>query len=264
MKRESVIVWIGVAFCAILIAGRWLLQRMDHDARELRLCRTAQLLSAQYASFREHAEQLPDGAIVKKLMDAELLLPRAAAHAGLVDALKREAPERFPPHAGFAQPSPGLDSTQIAQQMRAWQGELLERYRCPKLVIAEAYVVEFVSTRPRAHPPAPPLEETFGAALERSARTAAMYRESAHADSSVLCRARDHLAKAREIHDYLQQRCSTASPPRTATLNCDAPVRRSQQQLDELQDVVRLNETKFSEKWGPWLDTTAVQCAPGR
>jgi hypothetical protein len=262
MKRHSALIWFAAAFCAIMMAGRELLLRIDQDARALRACRTAEQLSSEYASFREHAAKLPPDAIVKKLMDAELLVPRAGAYRSLVDALQLEARDTFARDAlGAFGPAP--DSARIAQQMLDWEGDLHRRYRCPKLAIPEEYVVRLVPTQPRAHPPAPPLEDVFNAALERSARTAAQYREAANADGHVLCRSRAGLAKARTIHDYLQQRCANGDQSPRSALNCEAPLRRSRQHLDELHQVVALNETKFSEKWGRWLDSTAVQCAPG-
>jgi hypothetical protein len=263
MNRQSVLIWFAAVFCGVLMAGREALQRMDADARELRLCRTAEQLSAEFTSFREHSAKLPPDNIVKKLVDAELLLPRAAAYRSLVDALKLDARDDFPQQPGFSVPGAALDSAQIAQQMQDWDSEARRRFRCPTLQIPEEYVVKFVSTQPRVQPPAPPLDAVFGPALQRSAQTAAQYRESARADGHVLCRSRDSLAKARAIHDYLQQRCATPTPAKESALNCDAPMRRSQQHLDELQQVVQLNETKFGEKWGRWLDSTAVQCAPG-
>jgi hypothetical protein len=263
MKRHSVLIWFALAFCACLMAGRELLLRIDQDARALRACRAAEQLVAQYASFREHAAKLPPDSIVTKLMDTELLVPRAGAYRSLVDALRLEVRDSFA-QIGLAEATTSPDSARIAQQMLDWEAELRRRYRCPTLAIAEEYIVRFVPTQPRARPPTPPLDEVFDAALERSTQTAAMYRESAHSDSAVLCRSRAALAKARMIHDYLQQRCANAEHSPHSALNCEAPLRRSQQQIDELHQVAALNQTKFSEKWGRWLDSGAMQCGPGQ
>lgn len=260
MTRRSVLICFAVLLCASLWGGRALLQRMERDARELRLCRTARSLAAEYSSFREHVSRVPADTIVRKLMDAELFLPRAAALGGLLDALKSEAPDRFPRQPGFAAADPTLDSAQLAQEMQHWKSEVERRYRCPELLVPEKYVVKFVPTQPRVRPAEPPLEQLFAAALARNAQIAAQYRGLARQDSRVLCRSRDSLAKARVIHDYLHKRCAGAERQMKSVLNCALPMRRSQEHIDGLERLVRLNETKYEEKWGQWLGSSDVYC----
>jgi len=91
--------------------------------------------------------------------------------------------------------------------------------------------------------------------------TAAQMRESVQRDTEMLCRSRESLAKARIIHDYLGRRCPTSDSARPAALKCAASLGRSQQHLDELAEVVRVNQTKFNEKWHEWLESTAIACA---
>ncbi len=261
MRRHLSLITIGFFALVCLAGGLAISQRVQKDARELRLCRTAQQLSGEYASFREHLRQIPHDVILAKLMDQEVFLPRSREYQVLVNSLRQEAPEKFPEGSGLAMADPGLDSAQLANQMQAWETEIQSRYRCPEPWVPEKYFGKFFATQPRASFAAPAWEAVFAPALRRNAEIAAQYHEYVRRDAKVLCRSRDGLAKALVIHDYLGKRCAKTKGYKTVALKCDAPMRRSEHQINELTALVSLNEAKFKEKWSKWLISAPIECA---
>ncbi|MFN0317474.1 MAG: hypothetical protein ACKVQA_20820 [Burkholderiales bacterium] len=259
MKRHLILISIVVpAF--VVLAGGWVIsQRIQRDARDLRLCRTAQQLAAEYAGFRDYAGRVPDDVILAKLMDQEVFLPRARKQRVLVDALRREASDQFPTASEFAKPDAALRSAQLAKQMQGWESELQSHYRCPVPLVPEKYFDQYIVTKPRVSFEAPAWDSVFVAALKRNTAVAAQYHEYVRHDTKVLCRSRDGLAKALVIREYLGNRC--VKKKGVASLKCDTPMRRLEQQVNELTAVVSLNEAKFKEKWGKWQISTPIECA---
>ena len=261
MRRHLTLICIGFFALVCLAGGLAISQRVQKDALELRLCRTAQQLSGEYGSFREHLRQIPDDMILAKLMDQEVFLPRSREYRVLVNSLRQEAPEKFPEESGLAMAEPALDSEQLAKQMQAWEREVQNHYRCPEPLVPEKYFGKFIATQPRVSFAAPAWDAVFAPALKRNAEIAAQYHEYVRRDTKILCRSRDGLAKARVIHEYLGKRCANAKGYKAVSLKCEAPMRRWEQVVGELTAVVSLNEAKFKEKWSKWLISNPIECA---
>jgi hypothetical protein len=258
MKRHLILISIVLPTLAVLAGGWVIAQRIQRDARDLRLCRTAQQLTGEYASFREYAGRVPQDVILAKLMDQEVFVPRARMHRVLVDSLRREASERFPTASGFAMTDATLGAAQLAKQMQNWETEILSHYRCPEPFVPEKYFGKYVPVQPAVSFEAPAWDDVFATALKRNSEVAAQYHEYVRHDTKVLCRSRDGLAKALVIREYLGNRC--ARKKGAGSLKCDAPMRRLEQQIGELSAVVSLNEAKFKEKWSKWHISTPIEC----
>jgi hypothetical protein len=264
MKRHWILVCVSVLACALAAGGWASYRRLEQDALELRLCRTAQQLSAEYSQFREYTSRIPDDEILARLMDREVFLPQAGKYQVLVNALKEEAPAVFPQLPGFGSPDPAQGSAELAGKMLEWKRELESRYRCPETLVPEKYFQEYFATQPKVSYSATAWERIFASELEHNTAIAAEYRQDVRHDRGVLCRSSDSLARARVIQDYLRDRCKKAKHSRNSSLKCDEPKLRSERQVNDLAAVVTLNEVKFKEKWGIWLKSTEVDCAGER
>jgi hypothetical protein len=261
MKRHWILIGIAAVVCAVVASGWASYRRIQQDALELRLCRTAQKLSAEYSQFRDYVSRIPDDEILARLMDRELFLPQADKYQVLIKTLQQEGPGMFPQSPGFGSLDSAQGSPELAGKMHEWTIELERRYRCPETLVPEKYFQEYFATQPNLSYSEPAWEQVFAPALERNSVTAAEYRQDVRHDSGLLCKSRDGLAKARVIHDYLRNRCKKAKHSRNSSLKCDEPMLRSERQVNDLAAVVILNETKFREKWGEWLKSTEVECA---
>jgi hypothetical protein len=264
MKRHWILIGIAALVCALTAGGWASYRRIQQDALELRLCRTAQKLSAEYSQFRDYASRIPDDEILARLLDREVFLPQAGKYQVLVNALKQEAPDVFAQSPGLGSVGPAQGSAELAGKMHEWTIELERRYRCPETLVPEKYFKEYFATQPNVRYSAPAWEKVFASALERLSATAAEYRQDVRHDRGLLCKSRDGLAKARIIHDYLRDRCKKAKRSRNSSLKCNEPMLRSERQVSDLAAVVMLNEVKFKEKWGIWLKSTEVDCAGKR
>ena len=264
MKRHWILIGMAALVCAVVASGWASYSRLQQDALELRLCRTAQQLSTEYSQFRIYASRIPDDEILARLLDREVFLPQADHFEVLLNALKREAPAVFPQSPGFGSPESTQGSAELAGKMHEWTLELERRYRCPETLMPEKYFQEYFATQPNVSYSAPAWERVFASALERNSTTAAEYRQDVRHDSGLLCKSRDSLAKARVIQDYLRDRCKKAMRSRNSSLKCAEPMLRSERQVNDLAAVVTLNETKFTEKWSEWLKSTEVECGGKR